>query len=283
MKRLLSRRSTNATRQTFAVVFAGALTLSAGAPVGAQSFIEVDSVPTVLGVGLGVVPDYQGSDDYTAGVAPIFRYTFAGQERYVQLLANELTLNLVDSRKYRFGPVINYRFGRDDDVEDDRVKRMRELDGTVEAGVFGDIAWIDENNPRNRFVLGATLLQDIGDESDGFKARLSARGWQQVGRAVDINLGAGFVYADDEYTDHYFGVNANNVGSSGLPFFSADGGGQEYFLTAGAIVYLSKQWLLGAGVRYSNLTGDAADSPIVEDRGDETQWISGLAIAYMWR
>jgi MipA family protein len=78
------------------------------------------------------------------------------------LLANKLSLNLLNSSNFRFGPVLNYHFGRDDDIEDDVVERMREIDDTVEAGVFGDMVWRDAANPRNRFILGASVLQDIG-------------------------------------------------------------------------------------------------------------------------
>jgi outer membrane scaffolding protein for murein synthesis (MipA/OmpV family) len=57
---------------------------------------------------------------------------------------------------------------------------------------------------------------------------------------MDLHLGGGFIYADDGYTDHYFGVNASNVGTSGLPFFEADGGMQEYYLSLGSAIYLSR-------------------------------------------
>lgn len=122
----------------------------------------------------------------------------------------------------------------------------------------------------------------VGDESDGFCARLSARYWHQIHPAVDLHLGGGFIYGNDKYTDHYFGVNADNVSSSGLPAFKAEGGMNEYFLTAGAAVYLSREWVLGAGVRYGRITGDAADSPIVNERGSENQVMAGIGIAYIW-
>jgi hypothetical protein len=48
-------------------------------------------VPQVAGVGVGFLPDYEGTDDYTLGIASFFRYTFQKQERYIQLLANELS------------------------------------------------------------------------------------------------------------------------------------------------------------------------------------------------
>jgi MipA family protein len=266
-----------------AAVLAAAVGLGTASGAAAQGFLELEQTPVFLGLGIGVAPDYKGSDDSMAGIAPYFRYTFPGQERYVQLFANELSLNLVNSKMFRFGPVLNYHFGRDDGVEDKVVKRMEEIDDTVELGVFGDIAWIDAANPRNRFILGATLLQDVGDESDGFSAKLSARYWHQVHQAVDVQLGGGVIYGNNKYTDHYFGVNADNVGTSGLPAFKAEGGMNEYYLTVGTAVYLSREWVVGAGVRYSRITGDAADSPLVDQRGDENQVVGGIGVAYIWR
>lgn len=257
----------------------GALSLEAQA----ASVLEVDSVPTLIGGVIGVAPDYMGSDDTKGAIAPYARYTFQGTQQYLQLSATELTLNVVNSTKYRIGPVLNYHLGRDDDVDDALVSRMREIKGTVEAGIFGEIAWIESGNPRNRFILGATMLWDAGGESDGFRARVNARYWHQASRAIDLHIGAGLVYGDSSYNDTYFGVNAANVGTSGLPFFSAGSGVHEYFLTLGAIVYFSKEWVGAAGVRLSRINGDAKDSPVVAQRGDSTQTIGGIGLAYMWR
>jgi MipA family protein len=249
----------------------------------AQAFIELDTVPTTFGLGIGLAPDYKGSDDYTGAIAPFFRYTFKGTNQYVQLNATELTMNLLNSSRFRFGPVLNYHFGRDDDVDDEAVKRMRKIDDTVEAGVFGELAIVDPANPRNRFIVGLTLLKDIGNESDGFRARFNARYWHQVARAVDLHLGGGFTYANSDYTSHYFSVTPQNVGTSGLPFYNASSGMNEYFLTLGALTYFSRNWIGVAGLRVSKLTGDAKDSPVVSLRGDSTQLIGGVGVGYMWR
>ena len=263
-------------------IIAALSTLSFGA--AAQSFIEVESVPSIIGLGVGFAPDYRGSDDYTGAVAPFGRYTFANSNRYVQLNANELTLNVLNSSAIRFGPVVNYVFGRDDDVDDPRVKQMAKIDGTVEVGVFGELAWIDRGNPRNRFLAGVTLLKDTGGESDGFRARFSARYFKQVSQAIDFHLGGGIWYADGKWTQTYFGVNPQNVGTSGLPFYNAGSNGvNEYFMTVGGIMYFSRNWLGAAGLRISQLAGDAKDSPIVAQQGDKTQFIGGIGVAYMFR
>jgi len=253
--------------------------------VRAQSAFEIENVPAVLGVGVGMLPDYRGSNDYTIGIAPLFRYTFKGSERYVSLVANELSVNLLNNKAFRLGPVVNYTFGRDDDVGDDQVADMEEIDGTVEAGVFADYAWIDPQNPRNRFLVGITALTDVGGENDGNRVRLSARFWHQVAKPLDIGLVAGLWYADDDWNDTYFGVNEDNVGDSHLPFYTADGGVEEYYFGAVGIFYLSKNWAVTGGVRYSRISGDAEDSPLVDGenaQGSANQLIGGLGVAYLW-
>ena len=40
----------------------------------------IDNVPNVVGIGIGAIPDYQGSNDYMAGGAPFFRLTYPKSE-----------------------------------------------------------------------------------------------------------------------------------------------------------------------------------------------------------
>lgn len=250
---------------------------------GAQAFIELESTPRIVGLGIASVPDYKGSSNNTGAIAPYFRYTFSGSERYVQLNATELSLNLLNSTSYRMGPVLNYHPGRDDDVDDPVVARMNKIDGTVEAGIFGEIAWIERGNPRNRFVLGATLLADVGGTYEGWRMRLNARYWHQVSPAIDLHIGGGLWYGNSDYNGTYFSVTPANRGTSGLPLFDAGSGMNEMFLTLGGVMYFSRNWLGAAGVRLSQIQGDPKDSPVVSLRGDKNQFIGGVGAAYMWR
>lgn len=54
-----------------------------------------------------------------------------------------------------------------------------------------------------------------------------------------------------------------------------------YGVVAGANFYPSKKWLVSVGVRYAAITGDPKDSPIVDERGDSSQWIAGVGIGYI--
>jgi outer membrane protein len=244
-------------------------------------FIPVPEDMSIVALGVGMLPDYEGSDDYTAGVAPAAFYKFKGSERWAMLLGPELSVNVIDHSTWQFGPLINYRFGRDG-IDDKVVKHMKDIDDTLEAGAFLRWRHVDSSNQRNREGARIFAQADVGDTYDGWIAGASATIFRQVSQAVDLMGGVGFTYASDDYNNTYFGVNAKNVGTSGLPFFDADGGAKDVRLTFGAIVHFGLDWHLGAGVQYRSLLGDAADSPVVDKRGDSNQWIGGLALAYAW-
>lgn len=273
----------NHTRKIFYVALVFAITLSLSSLAQAQdSPLVIENMPNVFGVGLGVLPDYQGSDDYTGGGAPFGRLTFPGQQRYIQLLATEIFVNMIDHPFLQFGPVINYRFGRDDDVEDDVIKKMKEIDDTIEAGVIGRVEFVDRTNPRKRFIASVEFLHDIEDEHEGYIVALSARYWHPLSKAIDVAIGANASYADEDYMSTYFGVSPRDSVRTGLPVFEADGGIKDVSILPAAVVHLSMSWHLGLGVRYSHLLSDAKDSPVVDDRGSAEQFIAGLGIAYSW-
>jgi hypothetical protein len=151
----------------FAIVFtAAALSASLGPRAQAQQaggmVFELPEVRNYVAGAIGIVPDYFGSDDYTAGGAPTGLVRFGSSERYARLLVTEVSVNVLDSATWSFGPVLNYRLARDD-VDDDSVKLMRDIDGTLEAGLFGGWTWVGDDDPRHRFTATAEFLYDVGD------------------------------------------------------------------------------------------------------------------------
>lgn len=247
-----------------------------------ESLIDLETMDNVVGLAVGVVPDYVGSDDYTFGIAPFARFSLMGSERYVLLNATELYFNVLDHPFLRFGPVLNYRFGRDDDVDDYRVKRMTEIDGTIEAGVFMGVNWMIDGDPRHRIVADAEALFDVGGEHDGVIGTISARYWHPVGKMFDVVLGVGLQIADEDFMNTYFGVSGNDSVLSGLPFYQADGGAMNFRFTPGVVMHLSRQWHLAAGFRYQRMLGDAEESPVVDIAGSANQWLAGFGAAFSW-
>jgi outer membrane protein len=264
-----------------AIVLSLFITISAQA-AGIDSPFVIDNIPNVVGIGAGVFPDYIGSDDYTAGAAPFFRWTFAGQQRYLQLLVTELSFNVLNDPNWALGPVLNYRFGRNDDVKDDVVKKMEEIDDTVEAGAFVSYTWKEQGNPRHRFITSAEFLADVGGKYDGWLAMASMRYWYPISRPIDLLFGVGATYGSSDYMDKYFGVSTTDAARTGLPYFQADSGMRDVNGTVAAVFHFSESWHVGFGIKYFGLMGDASDSPIVDQRGSSNQWVYGIGVAYSW-
>ena len=242
----------------------------------------IDNVPNIVGIGGGMFPDYLGSDDYMGGAAPFFKYTPEKTEYYVMLVATQLYVNVANNPSFRFGPTVNYRFGRNDDVEDKVVKKMEEIEGAFEAGAFVGYEWKDSQNPLHRWGVTLEFLADVSGEYKGYIASASARYWYPVHKMVDLGLVVGISTADTNYMDTYFGVSEKDSDRTELPVFKADNGIRDVRVIPSVVVHFSPQWHMGIGVRYSRLLNDAEASPIVDDRGDPNQWIYGLALAYAW-
>lgn len=244
---------------------------------------DVANTPNVVGLGVAMIPDYIGSDDYKAAPLPILKYTFGGQ-RYIKLAGPELSINLVNHRNFQFGPVARYFGSRDDDVDDEVVKKMRKVDSGVAAGAFAALE-IRQAEPRNRINITLRFLADVSDAYDGYTLDFDATLWRKVAEKWDVFIGAGTTYADNDYMDTYFSVNSANRGSATpaeLPDYNADFGTRDVRVYTGAIRYFENHWLLGGMFRYQALLNDAKDSPVVDLRGDSNQYAAAIFAGYRW-
>jgi len=237
-------------------------------------------MPNVVGLAVGMAPDYEGSDDTKGAIAPAFNYQF--DNRYIRLAGPYLSGNIINSEVWPFGPAPFYRGGRDDDVDDRAVKHMAEIDDAFELGAFVGFMIRDPKNPRIRYGMNLDFLTDVSDEHDGFTIQLSGRAWYPASEMFDVGIVGGVTYADDDYMCTYFSVTPQNVGTSGLALFEADGGIKDVYIQPMVMAHFSKSWHMAAGVRIKSLLSDAKDSPVVDDRGDSTQVTAGLAVAYSW-
>lgn len=84
-------------------------------------------------------------------------------------------------------------------------------------------------------------------------------------------------WADDSYTQSYFGVTTAQAGTSAYSAYDASAGIKSVDLNFGVMVPLSENWMAQGMVSYSRLMGDAADSPLVRD---EKQYGVGLLVGY---
>jgi outer membrane protein len=257
--------------------------LLAAVPASGQDAVPIitPTMPNYVGFGLGVTPDYIGADDYFFGGLPLARHQFEDSYRYASLVGTYVDLNIVNHPTIRFGPTGQLRFGRSN-VGNRAVRQLPSIGKTVEAGVFGGLEFIAPSDPRKRLRLDLRLQQDLASEHEGWLASGGIQGWYPIEGLAEVGLALGTTYGSGDYMSTYFDVRARDSAQSGLPAYDADAGFRDVRLTLGAMVPVTEHWLVGAGVMFMRLIGNAADSPIVDDAGSPNQISGGLGVAYAW-
>ncbi len=243
--------------------------------------IITPTLPNYVGFGLGVTTEYIGSDKYYFGGLPLARYQFKNTQRYASLTGTFADLNLVNHPILRFGPTVQLRLGRSN-VSDRAVRQLPSIGKSLEAGVFGGLEFVDPDDPRKRVKFDLRIQQDVTSEHDGWLASGGVQGWYPVAELAEVGLALGTTYGSHDYMSTFFDVRSQDSAQSGLSSYSADAGFRDVRLTLGAMVPVTEHWLVGVGVMFMRLVGDAADSPIVDDRGSPNQVSGGLGVAYAW-
>ena len=178
-----------------------------------------------VGAGLGFGPDYEGSDDSEAGPALFGRYTWESG-RFVNLGgsnsaggAMSLRANLIAESMnpvWQFGPVLQFRPERDD-VDNNRVDRLRKVDNAFELGLYGGYV----SGP---WSADLTFAADVSDEHEGYIITLNGAYTSRVNDELTLTYGAAATYADSDYMDTYFSIDGDNATRSGLRRYDAGSG-----------------------------------------------------------
>jgi outer membrane scaffolding protein for murein synthesis (MipA/OmpV family) len=248
----------------------------------AQDAILGPAMPegNLVAVGVGMYPDYIGSDDYAIGAIPLAQYKYWGN-RDLQLIGNTLNVNLLDAGGWRLGPSGILRFGRSD-VEDDAVDRVHEIDPSIDLGAYAGYTWVDASEPRFRVGTSVWVLADVTDSHGGWTAGVNVFGAYPVFRALTLVGGGAATYGSGSYMSTYFGVTPADAQASGLAVYEPDAGIRDVRGWLVALLHLSPNWTVGAGVIYSWLADEAGQSPIVSERGSRDQWVFGAGAMYIW-
>jgi outer membrane scaffolding protein for murein synthesis (MipA/OmpV family) len=224
-----------------------------------------------IGGGVGVKPDYEGSSDYELVPVPAGAAIF-DNGMFVKLLGLNLRANLIPSKFWRLGPMYNYRAERDD-VEDNRVDRMKDVSDANEFGIWGGIDW-------EGWFLLFDYLADTGNAHEGWTAKLAGGYNWRISEKFMFTMGASTTYADEDYMQTYFGVNRQDSARSGLDRYDADDGIKDVALDLGANWGFAQRWDLRGILQVKQLVGDANDDSPVVDQGSETQLFSAVLLVF---
>ncbi len=229
---------------------------------------------SVIGLGVAAVPDFEGSSDYEAAPLLQARFNWANG-MFLSILGNSLRANIIPSPTWDFGPIIRLRKARED-VDNEAVDKLEDVDAAVELGAFTGYRW--EN-----VSLLLSALQDVSDAHDGYLVEFSGAYSHPIHSLSRLIVFASMSYASDDYMETYFEVTPEDSLKSGIPTFNAEGGVKD---VAGGLALqwgLNENWGILGVARYARLIGDGEDSPIVDEEGDQNQFLGGLLVNYRFR
>lgn len=262
-----------------------------GAPPFAMQKPVFDDTWVSLGIGAGLVPSYQGSDDYIVFPLPLI----VGRVGGVGIRPNGpgFVLDVFSpepsfgQRKTRLnaGPAFRIRNDRVAQIEDEVVETLEDLDLAVEVGGNVGVSFPGVFNPRDTLTLQTQVRWDVAGAHEGMLVEPSI-GYRRIfGTGVLLQMNAGLQFVDDSYAEYYFSVTPEQSAISGLPVFDAQGGLNSVGTTAILNFDLDGNALNGGFniytiVGYTRLLNDGADTPFTDLRGDANQFIGGIGVGY---
>ena len=240
--------------------------------------IDCDETSVTLGVGGGYAPEFEGGDEYEIGIVPLISVeNFYG----FNATFGQLSYNLIkaggESQGWFLmgGPAIGLSEDRDEDDSDD-LDGLGDVDGGVDVGGFANLAY-------GPVLFDLTITQEVADGHEGMLVSFGVGTQVPITERFGIGPSISTTWADDNYMDSFFGVDAGQAADSGLDEFDADAGFKNISLELGAFYEVTDQIGLQAAVGYSRLLGDAADSPIVSgSNGSPNQFQMFLGAAYQF-
>jgi outer membrane protein len=230
-----------------------------------------------LGAGAGIAPDYEGSEDYEA--VPLWNLR-AGSlyhpETYVGVFGPRLSSNFLPSDHWRLGIAGQFIKERDD-VEDERVDELKSVDASVMLGLIAGYDFLAI--PQNDLVLEVEGRQDVASDN-GFLGTIRGRYGSLFAERWRFDALVATTWASEDYMSSYFGIDAGDAARSGLDQYNADEGFKDVAFGASLTYRFLENWSATGLGSYTRLIGDAEDSPVVDDRGDENQLFAGALISY---
>ncbi|MDR1035344.1 MAG: MipA/OmpV family protein [Deltaproteobacteria bacterium] len=255
-----------------AAMLAAALALRAG-PCPAQVMDTGEGGGTTVtgSVGAGVVyaPDFYGANDNKVSpmpflnlrYGPVFLSTDKGLGVRIDLFDGALEIS----------PAVNYRWRRDEG-DSEVLRGMGDVDGQLTGGA-SVIYRIDDVS------FGVKGFQGLSDDK-GFTLDMRLAYLNRMSDVFRWGLAAEAGFADADYNQTHFGVTPLQSLRSGYPVYTPSAGLKDLSLGGSVDYYLTPSFSVDVFAKFTRLTGDAADSPLVLRGGSPNQVATGLMFFY---
>lgn len=234
--------------------------------IGAQ----VAQAQNVAGLGVAVVPKYEGSKDYRGVPLPFVNYEsgafFIGGRGGFPGLG----LRIRPAQDFSTGVYLSANLGRDSS-DHSRLRGLPDVDFHGLAGAFV------EYKP-GRAAFSADIRQALRS-SYGMTLDLAANYAIFQSHKSRITVGANTSWANHDHMDTWFGVGnaAAERSRENLRPYKASAGFKSVGISSSWTYRLTDRWSTNTTVGVKTLVGDARDSPVVER---ETSVFGGVGLLY---
>lgn len=242
--------------------------------VTTQVFAQTIDDEKYIGLGLRVRPAYEGADSQRVDPIPYVRL-------YGEHLFARTTQGMLEGG-WRTNPYDAWTFGVQAAYEEGRVtnesaflkvNRLEDIDAGASLGLHAEADWNIGEMPLNMVVR---YRQNV-DTNQGAQADLRVTAGIFSRWRIQAALYAQLTWADSKSTQRYFGITSQQSAVTGLPALTAGSGLRSAQWGVLGAINLSNHWLLPWGASMQRLQGDAADSPLTQER---TSWSANAGIAY---
>jgi MipA family protein len=232
-----------------------------------------------IGGELRIGPKWPGAPDGTFGLfgGPLFSIRKVGAPPDYFGPRDGFGFPIVDLGQLKFGPAVKIVWPRNAS-DAAALNGLGNINYAVQVGGFGEY-W-----PAPWLRLHGEARQGLGGETgvtgDVFLDAIVPAGQFRFSAGPRLTLQSAAAVGP------YFSITpAQSIGSTvaglpALPVYHADGGLYSYGAGTQTEYFFNAQWAAHAFVEYERLTGSAADSPLVTQRGSPNQLTFGLGATY---
>ena len=217
-------------------------------------------------------PRYEGAKKYLFQVTPMISLGKAGSTVRFSSRNDNPSFALIDSGAFRAGATGKLVMPRDEDDSDD-------LRGLTPVKFGGELGAFAEVYPTDWLRVRGEVRHGIRSHH-GVVADVAADAFVDVRPDVCISAGPRLTLASKDYMDAYYGVKPSQTAASGLAAYDPHGGIHSVGAGAAITWQVNEKIETSAFAEYKRLVGSAADSSLVQARGDRDQFLVGVSATY---
>src|SRR5689334_118906 len=224
-----------------------------------------------VGIEGKVEPIFLGSKDFTVRPNPLFDIRRYGTPERFRAPRDGISFALFEGSNFQVGPVGQIRIGRRESDDPAALHGLGNVPWAGEIGAFAEYWFVPWLRARAEVRQGVT-------GHHGLVADLTADAVVPVTPQLTLSGGPRATLVTAAANQPYFSINDIQSIASGLPVYSAGGGLRSVGAGAQARYFWTPQVATHVFVEYDRLTDDAADSPLVTQRGSPNQLTIGFGV-----